>query len=80
VRGFDDLSKVTVWVDRGVDCDVQCDSLSCKEVAQVDACFQRYENGVVVPAGEKVPSEHVDVLETGQMGGHGAVQMPGVGV
>jgi hypothetical protein len=69
VRGFDDLSKVTVWVDVGTNCDVPCDSFSCKEVEQVNACSQRYENGVVVPAG-------VDMLETGQTGGR-AVQVPG---
>ena len=69
VRGFDDLSKVTVWVDVGTDCDVPCDSFSCKEVEQVDACFQRYGNGVDVPAG-------VDMLETGQTSG-GAVHVPG---
>jgi hypothetical protein len=79
VRGFDDLSKVTVWVDRGVDCDIPCDSLSCEEVVQVAACFQRYENGIVVIGG-KAPSEHVEVLETSQMGGHGAVQAPGADV
>jgi hypothetical protein len=69
VRGFDDLSKVTVWVDVGTDCDVQCDNFLCGEVEQVSACFHRYESGVVVPQGVEGESEHVDVLEASQMGG-----------
>jgi hypothetical protein len=77
VRGFDDLSKTTVWVDIGMDCDVPCDSLSCAEVKQEEKCFQRIEDGVVVPTGTGAPSEHVDVLETSQTGG-GATQVPGV--
>jgi hypothetical protein len=79
VRGFDDLSKVTVWVDVGMSCNVQCDSLLCEEVEQAGACFQRYENGVVVLQGVEGESEHVNVLESDQIGGHVAVQVPGAG-
>ena len=51
VRGYSGLQALTVWVDAGIDCSVSCDELSCAEVEQVDVCFQRIENGVVVMLG-----------------------------
>ena len=57
VRGYSGLQALTVWVDAGVDCSVSCDELSCAEVEQVDVCFQRIENGVVVMPGGDDDSE-----------------------
>ncbi|KAF1828760.1 hypothetical protein BDW02DRAFT_537596 [Decorospora gaudefroyi] len=73
VRGFDGLQGVTVGVDIGVACVVPCDSLDCKEVLQVDACFQRFENGLQIH-GDGVG----DILETSGTAG-GGVQVPGPG-
>jgi len=64
VRGFDDLQAVTVWVSGGMNCNVKCDTLSCGEVDQVDACFER---------ASKVG---VDNVETATTGG-GSVMAPG---
>ncbi|OAL50773.1 hypothetical protein IQ07DRAFT_643993 [Pyrenochaeta sp. DS3sAY3a] len=38
VRGRSGLQAVTVWVDPGAACDVQCDTLSCGEVEVVGSC------------------------------------------
>jgi hypothetical protein len=35
-RGKEGLESVTVFSDVSVDCDTQCDDLSCKEVEQLD--------------------------------------------
>jgi hypothetical protein len=61
-------------------CDVPCDDLSCKEVGQVEGCFQRFEDGVAVVGNGKGDTGGIgDMVETSGTGG-GAVQVPGVGV
>jgi hypothetical protein len=36
-RGSEGLESVTVFSDLGIDCDTQCDDLSCKEVEQLES-------------------------------------------
>ena len=79
VRGFDGLQAVTVWVDSGMDCDVQCDSLSCAEVEQVGPCFGKLPTEGFGTLPIPVGVEGTDDVETASVGG-GAVKVPGADV
>jgi hypothetical protein len=45
VRGWDGLEEVTVHVQPGANCIVPCDTLACKEVAQVEGCLDSRPQG-----------------------------------
>lgn len=56
-RGTEGLGKVTVYVSPSVDCNTPCDSLSCKEVAQLDdgVCYKSGDASDVFETEEDLP-------------------------
>jgi hypothetical protein len=73
VRGWNGLEEVTVHVQPQMDCVVPCDTLACREVAQVEGCLDGRTQG---QAGGQSNTPDPQVVEAS--GTHlGAIKAPG---